>query len=82
MENDTYYPPGLTEDETFLKRMRGVAGARPGQPEETAALAPFLTEANFMPGHSHPAFGAGRRRSEGDALQPPASAASRARICR
>lgn len=59
VENDTYYPPGLTEDETFLKRMRGVVPAqRLGLPEETAALALFLaTEANFMPGQIIPLSG-------------------------
>jgi len=59
VENDTYYPPGLTEDETFLKRMRGVVPAqRLGQPEETAALALFLaTDANFMPGQIIPLSG-------------------------
>jgi 2-keto-3-deoxy-L-fuconate dehydrogenase len=59
VENDTYYPPGLTEDETFLARMRGVVPAqRLGQPEETAALALFLaTEAGFMPGQIVPLAG-------------------------
>ena len=54
-----YYPPGLTEDETFLKRMRGVVPAQGlGQPEETAALALFLaTEAGFMPGQIIPLAG-------------------------
>ena len=59
VENDTYYPPGLTEDEQFLARMRAVVPAqRLGQPEETAALALFLaTEANFMPGQIIPLAG-------------------------
>nr|AMQ13571.1 halohydrin dehalogenase [synthetic construct] len=59
VENDTYYPPGLTEDEQFLARMRGVVPAqRLGQPEETAALALFLaTEAGFVPGQVFPLAG-------------------------
>lgn len=57
--NDTYYPPGLTEDERFLKRMRQVVPEqRIGEPEETAALALFLaTEAGFMPGQIIPLAG-------------------------
>lgn len=59
VENDTYYPPGLTEDEQFLARMRGVVPAqRLGDPAETAALALFLaTEAGFMPGQIIPLAG-------------------------
>ncbi|MEE4298673.1 MAG: SDR family oxidoreductase [Pseudomonadales bacterium] len=59
VENDTYYPPGLTEDEQFLTRMRTVVPAqRLGQPEETAALALFLaTEAGFVPGQIFPLAG-------------------------
>lgn len=57
--NDTYYPPGLTEDERFLERMRAVVPAgRVGDPEETAALALFLaSEAAFMPGQIFPLAG-------------------------
>jgi 2-keto-3-deoxy-L-fuconate dehydrogenase len=57
--NDTYYPPGLTEDETFLERMRQVVPARRvGDPAETAALALFLaTEAGFVPGQIFPLAG-------------------------
>ena len=57
--NDTYYPPGLEQDETFLKRMRGVVPQqRLGEPAETAALALFLaTEAGFMPGQVFPLAG-------------------------
>ena len=59
VENDTYYPPGLTVDEAFLARMRGVVPAqRLGEPTETAALALFLaTEAGFMPGQIIPLAG-------------------------
>ena len=59
VENDTYYPPGLTEDEQFLARMRAVVPAqRLGRPEETAALALFLaTEAGFVPGQIFPLAG-------------------------
>lgn len=57
--NDTYYPPGLTEDASFLQRMRAVVPAgRIGDPEETAALALFLaSEAGFMPGQIFPLAG-------------------------
>ena len=57
--NDTYYPPGLTEDPQFLQRMRGVVPAgRIGEPAETAALALFLaSEAGFMPGQIIPLAG-------------------------
>lgn len=57
--NDTYYPPGLTEDERFLERMRAVVPAgRIGDPEETAALALFLaSEAGFIPGQIIPLAG-------------------------
>lgn len=59
VHNDTYYPPGLTEDEQFLARMRQVVPAqRIGAPEETASLALFLaTEAGFMPGQIFPLAG-------------------------
>ncbi|HSG88243.1 MAG TPA: SDR family oxidoreductase [Pseudomonadales bacterium] len=59
VHNDTYYPPGLTEDEQFLQRMRAVVPAqRIGDPAETAALALFLaTEAGFMPGQIIPLAG-------------------------
>ena len=57
--NDTYYPPGLTEDEAFLERMRAVVPARRlGEPEETASMALFLaTEAGFVPGQIFPLAG-------------------------
>lgn len=57
--NDTYYPPGLAEDEAFLERMRGVVPARRlGEPEETASMALFLaTEAGFVPGQIFPLAG-------------------------
>lgn len=57
--NDTYYPPGLTEDEQFLQRMRQVVPEqRIGSPDDTAALALFLaTEAGFMPGQIFPLTG-------------------------
>jgi 2-keto-3-deoxy-L-fuconate dehydrogenase len=59
VENDTYYPPGLTEDEQFLSRMRAVVPMqRLGRAEETAALALFLaTEAGFVPGQIFPLAG-------------------------
>lgn len=59
IENDTYYPPGLTEDPAFLERMREVVPEqRVAPPAATAELALFLaTDAQFMPGQIFPLAG-------------------------
>lgn len=59
VENDTYYPPELIENEHFVERMKSaVPAGRIADPEETANLALYLAaEASFMPGQIIPLAG-------------------------
>lgn len=60
VHNDTYYPPGLTEDERFVERMRQVVPVRRlGEGRETAELALYLASehSGFMVGQVLPFAG-------------------------
>ncbi len=47
VENDTYYPPSIMENERFVSRLRSeVPAARLGRPDETAELALYLASEN------------------------------------